>query len=197
MRRNGHLPVFVFLNEVMSVRKRKKTDTVRKKDGDGRKPLAAAKVVALVNELAEPLCASEGMELVHVEYQREPGGWILRLYIDRPGGVTLSDCTLISRLLSDELDVTIENIGPYHLEVSSPGVNRPLGKAGDFERFRGHMAKIKTINSFAGKKSFRGILSGISGESVELLVEDQRVVIPLVEISRARLVNYNGEKRCL
>ena len=177
------------------MRKRKETDHDRKKTGTKRLP--SAKVVALVTRIAEPLCGAEGIELVHVEHQRETAGWVLRLYIDRPGGVTLEDCMLISRQLSDELDVAIEDIGPYHLEVSSPGVDRPLGKIQDYERFRGHMARIKTADALAGKKSFKGILSGLTDGSVALLVGDKKIAIPFGEIIRARLVNYNGENRCL
>ncbi len=175
--------------------KRKDSDRDRRKIFIKRMPQAA--VIDKVNQMAQPLCASEGLELVHVEYQREASGWVLRLYIDRLGGVTLEDCTLISRQLSDELDVAVENIGPYHLEVSSPGADRPLGKLQDYERFRGHMAKIKTANSLAGRKTFKGIISGLRGDVVELLVGDEKVDIPVGEIVRARLVNYNGESRCL
>jgi ribosome maturation factor RimP len=90
-------------------------------------------MVAKVWRLAEPLCLSEGLELVHVEYQREPAGRTLRIYLDKPGGVTLDDCVNISRQLSDLLDVGLETEAPYRMEVSSPGIQRPLGR---LERFR-------------------------------------------------------------
>ena len=83
-------------------------------------------IIGRIEALAEPLCESEGLELVHVEYQREAGGRILRLYIDRSGGVSLDDCVSVSRQLNDLLDVKLEDIGPYTLEVTSPGPERPL-----------------------------------------------------------------------
>jgi len=85
------------------------------------------KIAASVKDLAEPLCESEGVELVYVEYQPEAGGMILRLYIDKPEGVTVDDCIYISRQLGDILDVNLENAGAYRLEVSSPGSDRPPG----------------------------------------------------------------------
>ena len=104
---------------------KKKGKTYFSEQGTKKVPhKAPGEVIALVNTLAEPLCKNEGMELVHVEYQREAAGWVLRLYIDQPGGVRLEDCSRVSRQLGDLLDVTVENIGPYNLEVSSPGINR-------------------------------------------------------------------------
>jgi ribosome maturation factor RimP len=75
--------------------------------------------------LAEPICRDEGLELVYVQYRRESNGRVLRLFIDKTGGVSLDDCTRVSRQLNDILDVNLEDIGPYHLEVSSPGADRP------------------------------------------------------------------------
>ena len=124
------------------------------------------KIIAQVKDLIEPLCEAEGMELVHIECQREAGGKILRLYIDRPGGVTLDDCGHISRQSSDLLDVYLENAGPYSLEVSSPGPNRPLGKKLDFERFKGNRVNIKTAQPIDGKQKFKGVLMSISEEIV-------------------------------
>ncbi|MFC1811079.1 ribosome maturation factor RimP [Thermodesulfobacteriota bacterium] len=150
-------------------------------------------IIARVMEFIEPLCEAEGMELVHVEYQRERGGKILRLYIDKPGGITLDDCVDINRQAGDVLDVNLENTGPYSLEVSSPGSDRPLGKQVDFERFKGKIAKVKTTQAIEGKKNFTGVLQGISGGMVKLLVDDKTVDIPLREISKAHLVNYRPE----
>ena len=143
--------------------------------------------------LATPLCASEGIELVHLEYQRESTGWILRLYIDKPGGVTLDDCINVSRQMNDLLDVHFDEIGFYNLEVTSPGPDRPLVKAQDFEKFEGSLAKIKTVRPFAGQKNFKGVLMGISQEQVKLRVGQETITIALTDISKARLVNYSGE----
>ncbi|MEW6670400.1 MAG: ribosome maturation factor RimP [Thermodesulfobacteriota bacterium] len=152
--------------------------------------------MAQTKSLAQRLCDAEGLELVHVEFQREAGGRILRLYIDQPGGVTLNDCVNISRQMGDLLDVSIDNIGPYNLEVSSPGTDRPLSKESDYERFKGNIAKIKTTTPIGGQKNFKGVLSGISGGMVSLKIGDRTVAIPFQEIARARLVDYHGESQC-
>ena len=128
------------------------------------------------------------MELVQVEYQREAGGRVLRLFIDRPGGVTLDDCIQISRQAGDVLEVCLENMGPYSLEVSSPGTNRPLVKQFDYERFKGRRAKIKTIQALDGQKNFKGVLAGISEGLVKLSVDDNTITIPIMEIAKAHLV---------
>ena len=87
-------------------------------------------IVEQVRKAADALCREENLELVFIEFRREPHGRVLRLYIDKQGGVTLDDCARISQQLGDMFDATLEDIGPYHLEVSSPGVNRPLGRPG-------------------------------------------------------------------
>lgn len=144
-------------------------------------------VVAAVERLATPLCESEGMELVYVEFRRESVGWVLRLYVDREGGVTLDDCARVSRPMGDLLDVGLGNLWPYHLEVSSPGDRRPLGKMRDFEKFQGRSAVIKTREPIEGQKKFKGILKSTNGDTVHLLMEDKTVTIPFQEIVRAHL----------
>jgi ribosome maturation factor RimP len=156
-------------------------------------PKNAQLIIKEAKALAEPLCESEGFELVHLEYQREPAGWVMRLYIDRRGGITLDDCVNVSRQINDLLDVQLEDIGPYHLEVTSPGPQRPLAKKQDFEKFKGNLARIKTVRSINGKKNFKGVLMGISGEQLKLLVGEETVTLSFEDISRARLVNFDGE----
>ncbi len=153
-------------------------------------------VAARASRLAEPICRDEGLELVYVQYRRESNGRVLRLFIDKTGGVSLDDCTRVSRQLSDILDVNLEDIGPYHLEVSSPGADRPIGKPEDFERFQGHKASIRTLQPIDGRKNFKGILKGISADGVRLACAHDETVIPIEKISIARLVNYNGEIKC-
>jgi len=154
-------------------------------------------MIAQANKIADPLCKAEGVELVHIEYQRETRGRILRLYIDKPGGITLDDCVRISRQFSDLLDAKIETEEPYSLEVSSPGPDRPLGNAVDFEKFKGNVAKIKTNLPVDGQKKFKGVLLGISEGTVKLMINEKTVAIPFQDITKARLVNYYGENRCL
>ncbi len=155
--------------------------------------MTRGEIISRVNELAGPLCDAEGIELVYTEYQREPHGMILRIYIDKPGGSTLQDCTHVSRQLQDLLDVHLAVTDNYYLEVSSPGVNRPLGKLSDFDRFKGCQVKIKVLQPIDGQKKFTGVLSGVLKEAVAIHVGDRIVEIPYQDITRARLVNYNGD----
>ena len=156
-------------------------------------PEVTAEVIRQVEALAMPLCESEGMELVHVEYQREPNGVILRVYIDKPGGVKISDCVNISRELSDLLEVHLEIAGVYNLEVSSPGTDRPLSKPRDYDRFKGQLARIKTRQAIDGQKNFTGVLAGLTDGRIAIVCGQKTVIIPYEEISRAKLVNYNGD----
>jgi len=168
----------------------------RKKQDRKTVPFPAAKTerfLAKARALAEPLCHAEGMELVFAEYQAEPAGRILRLYIDKPGGVTLDDCVDISRQLSDILDVSLESDDPYNLEVSSPGNDRPVGKLEDFQRFEGQAAKIQTLQPIDGRKNFKGTLAGVENDMIKIMTNGKTVAIQFDTISRARLINYNGE----
>ncbi len=159
--------------------------------------LKEAEIIDRVRKLAEPLCESEGTELVYLEYLRESGGRTLRVYIDKPGGVRLDDCVGISRQLGDLLDVYLDEVGPYNLEVSSPGPERPLGKTDDFERFKGCEARIRTHRPLDGRRNYSGVLMGVAEGNIHILVEKKTVAIPLSEIQRARLINFSGEYPCL
>lgn len=150
-------------------------------------------IINKVAALVEPLCASENLELVHIEYQRESGGRILRVYIDRAGGVALDDCVNVSHQLNDLLDVHLDDIGPYNLEVTSPGPERPLSKLQDYERFKGRLAKIKTSLPINGQRNFTGIILGLIADGVSLSLNEKTVVIPFGDISKARLVEIDGE----
>jgi len=177
----------------MNAKKRQRRKT---RSGSAGQPLTEEmlkKIAAEVREVAEPLCAAEGVELVHVEYQRESGGRMLRVYIDRPGGIRLDDCVGISRQLSDLLDVYLEHDAAYHLEVSSPGPDRPLSVQDDFVRFKGHRAKIGTIKSIDGQKNFSGTLMGLTADRINMEIEGKSIKIPLDLVKKARLVNYHGE----
>ncbi|MFZ5571944.1 MAG: ribosome maturation factor RimP [Thermodesulfobacteriota bacterium] len=164
---------------------------------DSVKPILPAKaVVDRATEIAAPLCASQGIELVHVEYRHESQGQMLRVYIDKPGGVKLDDCVRVSRELGDSLDVHLETGIPYHLEVSSPGTDRPLVKESDYERFKGEVAMIRTTKPLEGRKNFKGVLLGITEGEVQVDLGNQIVSIPHRDITRGRLVTYYGDKRC-
>ncbi len=170
--------------------KRKKTESRGKSQKHENWSLERKeKIIARVKDLIEPLCEAEGMELVHLEFQREAVGRILRLYIDSPGGVKLDDCVRVSRQSGDLLDVYLENTGPYSLEVSSPGPSRPLVKKLDFERFKGSRTRIMTAQPIEGQKNFKGVLLGISDGIVKLSIDDKIVAIPYQEITKARLAD--------
>ena len=146
-------------------------------------------VLRRVREVVEPLCMAEGLDLVHVEFQREPAGRILRLYIDKPGGVSLDDCVRFSRQVSDLLDAVLDDgIGPYNLEVSSPGRERPLSREVDFQRFAGHSVRLRVRHAMEGQKNFTGRLAGVADGKVTLDLDGRTVTIGLQEIVRARLM---------
>ncbi len=189
------MPVFLYFVRCYRLLKGNKNNQILREKKVPPDP--AEKITETVTDIAVPLCESEGMELVHVEYQRERAGLILRIYIDKPGGVTLDDCTVISRQLSDLLDIHFEESAPYNLEVSSPGSDRPLVKIHDFQRFEGQNARIKTTRPIEGRKNFKGILLGVSDEDVvSINVDGKSFMIPHKMIVKARLINFNGENKC-
>lgn len=140
-----------------------------------------------VHLLAESLLDSEGMTLIDIECKREPKGWILRVFMDKPEGVTVEDCALISRQLRDILDAKGAFDAPYRLEVSSPGLDRPLKRPEHYIYFEGRQVVIKTKHEVEGRKYLRGVLSGFSGDEVKLEVAGQLVAVPYEMIAEARL----------
>lgn len=145
-------------------------------------------VAERVKSIARPLLQEYGLDLVEVEFRREAGGWILRLYLDKHGGLTLGDCQRVSEELGDLLDIEDLIDHPYSLEVSSPGLNRPLCREADFLRFVGQRARVSTSQAIAGQRRFLGILKGYEGGRVMLEREDGSVVlIPHSLISKAQL----------
>ena len=155
--------------------------------------MAKIDTVDQVKALAVPLLDSLGIELVDIEYRKEGQGMILRLYIDKTGGVMLDDCATVSRELSEILDVEDIVHAYYNLEVSSPGLNRPLKKEADYRRYIGRPVKIRTFELFpddAGnqRKTFLGeLLSIVDGVVSMRLEEGQSASIPLEKIAKANL----------
>jgi ribosome maturation factor RimP len=140
-----------------------------------------------VKEVALPVLGELGLELVEVQYRREQSGWVLRLIIDKQEGVTLDDCTAVSREISQLLDIEDFIDQAYNLEVSSPGLDRPLKCMADFQRFIGRKAKIKTIEPIAGQHVFIGKIRQTGGETIILEVGRKEVEIPFLQVSKARL----------
>ncbi len=142
-----------------------------------------------LSQLIEPVVAGQGYELVDVEWKNE-SGWILRVFIDKPvGGVTLEDCATVSRELSAVLDVEDAIAPAYSLEVSSPGLNRPLKKESDFARFIGKKAKIRTRRPVGDtRRNFSGTLVAVAEGKVKIDVGDQVCEVPVAEVEKANLV---------
>jgi ribosome maturation factor RimP len=140
-------------------------------------------------ELAEPLALAGGLELVDVQYRPEGGRVVLRLLIDRPdGGVTLDELTRVARDLGDLLDVHDAVPGRYHLECSSPGINRPLLRAAHFRRAVGERVRVQTRAPIGLRRHFRGTLAAASAEEITVHDPDAgQVAIPLASIDKAQI----------
>ena len=123
--------------------------------------------------LAEPIVSSFGFELVDVEYVKEAGTWYLRLYIDKEGGITIDDCETVSRLFSDKLDEEDFIDDAYIMEVSSPGLGRPLKKEKDFKRSIGKEVEIRTYRPIDKQKEFFGVLAAYDESHVTITLDDQ------------------------
>jgi ribosome maturation factor RimP len=147
---------------------------------------------AKVRELAEPVVAAEGMELIHIECLKMHTGWIVRLYLDKENGVTLDDCTSVSNQMGDILDIHDLINSRYTLEVSSPGLDRPISRDQDFIKYKGSKVDIKTVQKIAGVKNFHGVLEDFTGENgkkvVHLNVAGRAFLIPKNDIAKANLV---------
>lgn len=154
--------------------------------------MSADSAVTQVWEIAAPLAADEGMEIVDIEFRREGGrrGRVLRLYLDKEGGPSVDDLTRISRQLSDLLDSHIAVDGPYTLEVSSPGINRALKKPEHFVRFTGKRVRVRSREMIEGRRSFLGLLKEVREDGIVLAQEGAEYYIPLSLIERA---NYEHD----
>ena len=139
--------------------------------------------------LFEPVIQSMGYELVGVEFQGSTQHGTLRVYIDHENGIGVDDCAAISHQISGILDVEEPIQQAYDLEVSSPGINRPLFRARDYEQFRGHSAKIKMAVALEGRKNFKGLLQGVTdSRTVQIMVDNEVYELPIADIAKANLV---------
>jgi ribosome maturation factor RimP len=147
-----------------------------------------------VSEIVQPVVDGQGYELVDVEWKHENGQWVLRVFIDRREGATdtkvsLEDCVNVSRELSAVLDVSDVISPAYSLEVSSPGLNRPLKKEADFRRFVGQKAKIRTRHPVGeNRRNFSGRLVAVEAGTVKIDVGDQVCEVPVDAVEKANLV---------
>lgn len=140
-----------------------------------------------VMELLEPVLTAQSIELVDVVYQKDGSNWYLRIFIDKPEGIQLADCEVVSHDLSSKLD--LRNVIPhqYFLEVSSPGIERPLRKPVDFIRFRGSQIVLKTFEKIEGSKKFQGMLVDFQDDQVILDIGQETVKIPYHLVAQAKL----------
>lgn len=152
--------------------------------------IAKGEVADQIHQSIQALVEVEGCELVHVQYLPEGVGSLVRIYIDKEGGVDLGDCQRVSRKAGILLDV--ENLIPhrYTLEVSSPGLQRPLFSASDFEKYAGHEICLTTRMKVGERRKFKGWLKGIRLEMIELECEEGKIFrIPLENVKKANLIH--------
>jgi ribosome maturation factor RimP len=171
----GFAPTFYFVQESFF-------------ETEGTSRVGQGSIEERVRELAERVSVDNGLELVHAEVAGPEGKPILRIFIDKPEGVTHEDCAAVSLHLGTILDVEDFIHSPYTLEVSSPGLERGLYKRADYERFAGRQAKIRTRVAVNGQRNFRGRIQSVEGERV--IFEDKtsgRVELPLESIAKANL----------
>jgi len=144
-----------------------------------------------VEEEIEKIVSSEGLELVHIEYRKQGRGWLLRIDIDKEGGVNLADCELVSQQVSAFLDV--EDVVPaeYELQVSSPGLDRKFYKESDYQKFLGRKVRVQTKKAIRGLHVIVGRLEEFDGEQIVVTdpqsKKDPRYVVPLADIKETRL----------
>jgi ribosome maturation factor RimP len=154
----------------------------------GRKmSLYRGKIIRAIERLVIPILEDEGLELVDIEFQRERRGLFLRIYIDKNGGINLADCTALNHRLSAILDVEDIIDTNYILEVSSPGLTRPLKKTQDYKKYQGHLVRIKTYKPIDNQKIFKGVLVDLKDGIVKIEYKEKKWLIPLETIAKANL----------
>jgi ribosome maturation factor RimP len=145
----------------------------------------------VVQEQIQRIVESEGLELVHVDYRRQGGGFLLRIDIDKEGGITVEDCQLVSQQVSTWLDVEDPIPGEFELQVSSPGLDRKFYRTSDYEKFTGRLVRVKTSRAIRGLHVIVGRLKEFDGNTVvvtdPVMKKDADYAIPLADIKEARL----------
>ena len=139
-------------------------------------------------KLVLPILEAENFKLVDIEYVKEGQDWFLRVFIDKEGGITIDECGMVSGLLSDKLDEVDIIPGNYFLEVSSPGLDRPLKKDKDFERYKGRDVEIKLYKPMNGSKQFEGELVGLTEDNnIKVIIDGEEVDFTRKEVALIRL----------
>jgi len=143
------------------------------------------KLVELITEMAEPIVKEQGLELVDVEYIREKD-WFLRVYINKSGGIDIDDCSVVSSKLTKVLDERDPIKEKYYLEVSSPGIDRPLKRDKDFQNNYGKMVDVQLFAPLDGKKEFVGVLNSHSDMLIKLTVEEKEIELERKAVASIR-----------
>ena len=146
-----------------------------------------SKATGQLEAIVEPAVAALGYELVGIEYLAQGRHSLLRVYIDSESGITVDDCEQASRQISAVLDVEDPIKGQYTLEVSSPGLERPLFKPEHYERFKGNQVQLRLRVPVEGRRKFRGELQGVRGDDVVVVVDGEELTFPLQDIEKANL----------
>ncbi|KHO62508.1 ribosome maturation protein RimP [Thermoanaerobacter sp. YS13] len=147
-----------------------------------------SKIEQIAKDLVMPILEKNNFELVDVEYKKEGSHWYLRVYIDKEGGITLDDCQLVSEYLSDRLDEADPIEHSYILEVSSPGLDRPLKKPRDFERNIGKEIEISLYSPIDKRKKFEGELIEFTGDKITILYNGERKEFDMKNVSLVKPV---------
>ena len=145
-------------------------------------------IEATIEEIVQPIVDAKNFEIVDIEYVKEAGEYYLRVYLDKEGGISLSDCEVVSRELSEILDKKDPIKDNYFLEVSSPGLDRPLKKDKDFERYKGRDVEIKLYKPMNVSKQFEGELVGLTEDNnIKVIIDGEEVDFTRKEVALIRL----------
>ena len=143
----------------------------------------------LLRDLIEPVVTALDCELWGVEYNSQGRHTMVRVYIDGPDGVSIDDCANVSRQLSSVFDVEDPITGEYNLEVSSPGMDRPLFSLAQYAQFIGEQLQVRLRTSFEGRRKFSGQLTGVEGDDVVLVVDEHEYLLPFDSIDKANIIS--------
>ena len=152
-------------------------------------------LIGEIENVLQPVVSAQGMDIWGIEYRRESVGWVLRIFLDSDRGISVEDCAEISRVAGDVLDVADLIQVPYNLEVSSPGIDRPLRKPEHFQKFIGDIIEIRTIIPVENRRNFRGELIEVSPETVVLECDKRNYPIPMSTIEKARFLYFESRER--
>ena len=149
--------------------------------------ISERETIERIERIVTPILEEESIELIDIEFRPSGKRWLLRIYIEKEGGVTISDCEKVNRELGRTLDVEDILEHPYTLEVSSPGLTRPLKSIKDFERYTGKQCKIVTSKPMEGRNDFTGEIVRTTGDGVEIKGKIGVFTIPICDIKKAHL----------